>query len=188
MRLFIAGKIPSKIRKESEKIQKILEKGGVAARWVEPKNLHLTLVFIGELEKEKIFLLKQILQKEIKINSLPHLTLCDLNAFLSEKRAKIVWFSLEEKTDKLKILVENLRQAFKRERIPFHPKPFLPHITLGRLKKPKNLLVIKNKIKIKKISFKIKNIYLIESILTHRGPIYKDLCVFPLLLKQKMIK
>ena len=58
MRCFIAIDIDEKIRKAIADLQKQLaskvdiKKGDV--KWVEPKNIHLTLKFLGEINDEQV--------------------------------------------------------------------------------------------------------------------------------------
>ena len=52
MRAFIAIELSQKIKDKIEKIQAELEKYNLSLRWTKPKNLHLTLRFLGDIEEK----------------------------------------------------------------------------------------------------------------------------------------
>ncbi|PJC00627.1 RNA 2',3'-cyclic phosphodiesterase, partial [bacterium (Candidatus Moisslbacteria) CG_4_9_14_0_8_um_filter_36_20] len=66
IRSFIAVNLPEEIKEEIKKIIDILGQSGNGVKWVEPRNLHLTLHFLGWLEEEKIEDVKKILSEATK--------------------------------------------------------------------------------------------------------------------------
>ena len=54
MRVFIAIKLPKKAQEDISLIQEELKERKERITWVEPKNIHLTLKFIGEVSTDKI--------------------------------------------------------------------------------------------------------------------------------------
>ncbi|MFB0526159.1 MAG: RNA 2',3'-cyclic phosphodiesterase, partial [bacterium] len=54
MRTFIAVGISSEVREKIAQIQAELRKGEPDVKWVEPKNVHITLKFLGEVSEEKL--------------------------------------------------------------------------------------------------------------------------------------
>jgi len=183
MRLFIALETPQKVKKEIAVIQKKLRVEKISGRWIQPKLTHLTLVFLGETAPNKIGDIEKIL-KEASGQIFPiNLWLEKIDAFPSPAKAKIIHLSLKGELDKLNALVLKIRKSLKKQKINFDRKLFIPHFTLGRLKKPQNLTWFLSKIKIPRRKFFVNQLNLIQSTLTPQGPIYKILASFELKAK-----
>ncbi|MFQ6084602.1 MAG: RNA 2',3'-cyclic phosphodiesterase, partial [Candidatus Aminicenantia bacterium] len=54
MRTFIAVEISSEVREKIAQIQVEFKRGDPDVKWVEPKNLHITLKFLGEVGEDKL--------------------------------------------------------------------------------------------------------------------------------------
>ena len=183
MRIFIALEIPEKIKKEISKTQNQLKSSGVQARLVKPNNTHLTLVFLGETAPNKVGEIEKIL-KEVSTQISPvNLWLEKIDCFPSPAKAKIIYLSLKGELGKLNALALKIRKLLKKQKIKFDQKPFVPHLTLGRLKKPQNISGLLSKIKILRQEFFVHQLKLIQSTLTPQGPIYKTLASFELKAK-----
>ncbi|GEM_PF-139309 len=149
-RLFAALPLPESLRREffaaSETIARLLPNS--VFRPVPPGNLHLTLRFFGPergpVDRGRI---AALLRERLETWSPGVLTLraAEVSAFGSLRRARIVWAGLEEvgtgenepgPLPRLQHLVE----AVARE-IGLAPetRPFIPHVTLGRLRIPSRL-------------------------------------------------
>ena len=158
MRTFIAIDLPENIREEIRKIQEKLPE--FKGKLTEKENLHLTLKFLGEVDEEKIRLLKDKL-KEIKFKKF-EAEIDSLGVF-SEKFVRIVWLhltnceKLQEKIDK------KLEDIFQKE------ERFMSHLTIARVKNIKNkkeFLEKLGKIKINRIKFLVNSFKLKKSVLT----------------------
>lgn len=162
MRVFIAIEVP--FEKEFKEFQeKIKEFGGFNF----PKQFHLTLKFLGEVnEVEKIKeKLREIKFKPFKVR------LGNIGVFPHEKRINIIWVSLipDDKIKKLQKSIEDILESFfGREK-----REFKAHVTLARVKfvrdKEKLLESLNTKIN---GEFKIDNFKLIKSELNSEGAKY----------------
>lgn len=175
MRTFISLEIPPEIKKEVSKIQQRLKQLNIKGRWVKEKNLHLTLVFLGEIEPQKIKKVEKILEKIIPETTSFQLSFEKVDCFPSPFRPKIIYLYLKDETSALKKLTEKIRQELKEEKVWFDKKSFVPHLTLGRLQGRRNLKKVVQNLKPPPIAFKAKKVHLVKSALTPRGPIYKNL-------------
>ncbi|MGD9160477.1 MAG: RNA 2',3'-cyclic phosphodiesterase, partial [Desulfobacteraceae bacterium] len=54
IRLFLAFELPPNIKTEVAGISGEIKKSGLKASWVRPGNIHLTLVFLGDVNEEGI--------------------------------------------------------------------------------------------------------------------------------------
>ncbi len=121
MRLFVGLRPAEEFRTALSVLQSRLLAAGVAARYLDPSNLHLTLAFIGEWPENISGLLPSVEQPFT-------LTLSHIGLF---PEAKVIWAGVQP-SDALDRLAQRVRFHLSEAGIPFDPKPFIPHITLGR--------------------------------------------------------
>jgi 2'-5' RNA ligase len=174
MRCFLAIELSDEAKNELVKIQEEL-KPFVLAKFVEKENLHLSLKFLGELDKEQINKVKDSLRK-IKFGKLQG-SLGKIGFFPNNKSINVIWVSLEprEKIRELNVMIN--------DSLNNKDENFVSHLTLTRVKKVKDKLGFLKKvenIKIKPISFSVNSFVLKKSTLTEKGPIYEDIERFEL--------
>jgi len=121
MRLFVGLRPSEEFRGALSVLQSRLQSAGVAARFLDPSNLHLTLAFIGEWPENISAILPPVEQPFT-------LTLSGIGLF---PEAKVIWAGVQ-KSSALDHLAQLVREKLAAANIPFDPKPFVPHITLGR--------------------------------------------------------
>ncbi len=165
---------------------KPLEQQGI--RIIPPENYHVTLYFLGEIDQGMVDTLRAELGRIIhssftlqlgRFETFPRLTKRS-NRYvlhLNVVRGKEALIALHGKV--LEVLTDI---GFPKER-----RPFIPHLTLARIKYPKPSIIetLKDLMKIDEteISFPeitITSFQLKRSNLTPRGAIYENLAVFPL--------
>jgi len=185
-RVFIAINLPKDLKQELSFYQKKFSQ--LPAKWVEPENLHLTIVFLGHLyEKEisKVINGCETISKKHKSFPLTVRKVCygPLGFF----PPRMVWAILKSSPE-LTLLKDNIEQELK-QIINYKPeeKGFLPHITLARLKgwEFRNLewderVEIEEEIN---SEFKVFSFELMESILRRKGAQYSIIKSFSLLKK-----
>jgi len=142
---------------------------------VEPENIHLTLAFLGEIEDSKLSTIEDSMNlvKFSKFN----IVLRGTGAFPSISRPRVIWIGIEKGFNYIKNIRAQLVDNLKINGIkPENDKEFVPHITVGRVKGPRNLSELSNFI-IKNANelygeMEVNEIKLFKSILTPKGPIY----------------
>jgi len=187
IRAFIALEL-----KESETIDKIvsftsrLRQNQPKIKLVEPKNLHLTVKFLGNISESIAPKIYKLLQEEINKNIFQGKTyeykLVGAGQF---NKFSVLWIGLKgnlEFLQKIKDIVEEqLKLKLKIDKDK--RSKFKPHLTIGRLRS--NRINYKSFDNFKKIInehknlefgvWKISQIKLKKSELTPKGPIYSDL-------------
>ena len=121
MRLFVGLRLSEAFRRSLSELQAQLQDAGIAAKYLDPSNLHMTLAFIGEWP-ENIAGILPLVKQPFSI------TLSHIGLF---REAKVIWAGVEE-SEPLNQLAYSVRNNLSAAGIPFDPKPFVPHITLGR--------------------------------------------------------
>lgn len=127
VRLFISIEPDDLLLKTFDEITYVL-KENTRGSYTRSENIHLTLVFIGEIKEEKIDSIKQTMD-EVSFDSFEIL----LSAIGRFKRygGDIVWVGFKNEK-KLELLVENLKAKLLSQGFEIDKKKFTPHITLGR--------------------------------------------------------
>lgn len=117
-------------------LQAALKRDAVA--WVPPGNLHLTLYFFGETPEEKIPAIGNALATACHGVEPFELTLSGLGIFGSRYQPRVIWIHAEPAEQ-----LRNLQSRIVRELQPLGFVPdrqnFVPHLTLGRVKKINDL-------------------------------------------------
>lgn len=173
MRTFVAIEISdNKIINSIEKFQKGVK---IDAKPIDPRNLHFTLQFLGEITEEISQKIIQILHT-IEFSSFD-VCLKGVGVFPKPKVPKIIWIGTDENGgNTLTHLAQKIEKLLKP--LGFSPdKVFKPHITVFRIKK-KVGDITKDLEHNKNMNFGIQtvtSIKLKKSELTPNGPIYSDL-------------
>lgn len=122
MRQFIALTFNSSFKEELMTIMDTLKEEGIQGKYYDLDNLHMTLAFFGETDRQDEIM-------EI-IHSIPFpeitITLNRIGHF-----KKIYWVGIKD-NPVLDEYVNTLREALKSHDISFDDKPFYPHITILR--------------------------------------------------------
>ncbi len=165
MRYFLAIPLPEEIKEKLHRINTELS-DFKDLRFVNPDNMHLTLLFLGENKVgEKIKELKKIRFKPFQLKTMK------VSVFPEEGKIRLVWMELK-KSKELTKLQKNIAELFNIE------KEYKPHITLARIKrintKEKEALIKKTKKqKNEELTINVKNFKLYSSELTVLGPVHR---------------
>lgn len=177
MRLFVALDLSEEIK---IKITPLLQ-AVPAGRPATLDQLHLTLFFLGNVPEKNLPKVKEALGG-IKQNSFL-LKLKGVGCFPNSKRPRILWVGipLTNELSKLKKETDDALQdlGYQKEKRPFHP-----HLTLARIKKPhpKGIEDFLNKnLSFQTPDFPVNEFYLYQSTLTPKGARYQRVAQFPLI-------
>jgi len=132
IRLFVAVKIPEKVKENLLKICKEINPKPDNFKWETPSNLHLTLKFIGEVEESLVEHICSELDF-IENYNVFEFTLSKFGFFFKENRPKILWLGLETH-ESIYNLVKELNQRLSKFSIPVEYRKFKPHLTMLRIK------------------------------------------------------
>lgn len=177
--MFIAIDLDNDGLNKISDFQNSLKQATSYIRWTKKETWHLTLKFLGEQNKN---LLNQIIEicKNAK-NSLKSFTLRinGAGAFPNIRLPKVIYLNIVQNDDLFK-LYNHLETQLAIIGIPKEDRNFSPHLTLGRVKDPKALLLkspdflnlLLNKGKTFNHTFDVHNFCLYQSVLKKEGPEY----------------
>jgi 2'-5' RNA ligase len=150
-------------------------------RWTAPEQVHLTLAFLGDVPTESVVQLKSILY-EIASSVEPfEVSVMGVGGFPRADRPRVVWAGLSgESVHQIGRLHHDLWSRLE----PIVPKPepndreFHPHITLARVpgpQPPKIAAWMQRHADYEFGDWPVREIQLIQSVLTPKGPVYETL-------------
>jgi 2'-5' RNA ligase len=175
VRLFIG--IPVKFEEWLQRVYSRVEALRADIKMVEPKNVHITLAFLGEVREEKVDLVKESM-KEVKFSTFS-LTFKGLGAFPSLSRPRVIWVGISNGFNDLKTLRTSLVKSLAARGVRPEDGQFQPHLTIGRVKGPKGVLelmkLIEEMLDIPLGEQEVREVTLFKSVLTPKGPIYEEL-------------
>lgn len=131
MRIFIgiplSESFSNDVRKKQMEIKPFVQKG----KFTDPDNLHLTLLFIGEMDLNHIEHLNKHLCHDLAKEQKFSLTTSFLDSF-KKNDEHILWIGIDEGQKEIEHLAKKINESTKRADISFRPSPFIPHITIAR--------------------------------------------------------
>jgi len=178
MRAFIAIELEKTAQDKLSSLQEGLKKTLANIKLVETGNIHLTLRFLGEIDENKLTLVKKILEDTVSCENAFEISLGSLGAFPSNNKIKVIWVGVKEGEEILTNLAHNINSLLEKVGFAKPDQEFSAHITLARTHSTLNKLNLKEflaqNIKLD-ARIKIKNIILFKSTLTAEGAIYERL-------------
>lgn len=134
LRLFFAIELNNELRSALSKLidELKLEPWGHRVRWVHPENLHITLRFLGPTDPALVFTLAERAHKAIKKIEPFLLQLHNIRFFPSPTAPRAIAADIIP-TSELFELAHSLEEVAGSLRFPPETKPYLPHLTLGRI-------------------------------------------------------
>ncbi|WP_423924570.1 RNA 2',3'-cyclic phosphodiesterase [Candidatus Palauibacter sp.] len=133
-RLFVALRFPPRVREGIARATDAL-RALEGVRPVPVEQLHLTLRFIGETERSREAPLARAIAAAAADLPRFDLRLRAAGVFPSLRRARVIWVGVEDASALLD-LHGSVEAAVVRAGIAPEPKPFRPHVTVGRIPRP----------------------------------------------------
>lgn len=124
MRLFIAVPADEETRAEAAAVVARLRALPGDYRWVDPRDMHVTLRFFGETPEEKLPEVEALMRAAAAKAKPFELSFGAVGAFDALEAPRVVWLGVEEG----KAPLEELSKAVLRD----EPRPYSPHLTIGR--------------------------------------------------------
>ena len=134
IRTFIAVDVGTIIRDRLIEMQASLAKEVADVKWVEPDNLHLTLLFLGEVNDRDLLTVCRCVSKATVARAAFPLEVRGIGCFPNPRRPRVLWAGIAEGAEELIALHADLEPplleqgCYRREE-----RRYTPHITLGRV-------------------------------------------------------
>jgi 2'-5' RNA ligase len=140
MRLFVAVDIDQAARAsiagEQQRLRAVAE-GGSALRWVKSDQLHMTLVFLGEIEEVRAAAVIAAYDAPAAVAPFD-LVFQGVGVFPARGAPRALWIGIGEGETQLSGLQRLLAARALELGVALDSRPFRPHLTLGRWKESRS--------------------------------------------------
>jgi 2'-5' RNA ligase len=182
VRCFVALPLPETISVALHDLQQRLQRelDSRALRWVKPEQIHLTLLFLGDVLLTRIDEVQAALKRACEGAGAIDLEVAGTGCFPNARKPKVLWAGVEGEVRQLQALQSRIAQELE----PFVERPdskaFRPHLTLARIKWDDKALASRlapaiANTKWQPMPWPVSEVLLMESELTREGPIYSVL-------------
>jgi 2'-5' RNA ligase len=181
IRSFIAFDMDSEpVLKRIVDAQKFLIRTGADLKLVEPKNVHITVRFLGNISTPMV---EKIYEEMKKVQFIPFdVKIQGVGAFPNFRYPRVVWAGITEGANQLQSIFNQLEPRLRSLGFTPDPKGFSPHLTIARVKSGRNKAELV-KCLTENVNYEFgvvhaKCLRLKRSDLTPKGPIYSTLKEF----------
>ena len=140
IRVFCAVELPEEIRAavvaHAARLRR--EFPDARASWARPEGLHITLKFIGEVEAARVESLSNAAGAAVEGLKPFRLSIEESGTFPPRGAARVLWLGVKDESGRLKQLRRRLEHECEAAGFPAEPRAFKPHLTLARLRTPKD--------------------------------------------------
>jgi 2'-5' RNA ligase len=151
---------------------------GADIKLVEPKNIHITMKFLGDTDEGLVDKIIEHMAESSKDIEPLDITLENIGAFPNMNYMKVIWVGLSG-AEPLVQLARSLDGAMRTLGFKSDKKGFKPHLTIGRVKSPRNKTNLQNAIEAQRSdlfgTIHVDRFVLKKSVLSPEGPTYTDI-------------
>jgi len=180
IRSFLAFELPKEIEEIVARTSLEMRHYGLDVRWVRPANIHLTVVFMGDVDPDQVPAIEAALDPVCTIQRPFRLILKGTGVFPNRRRPNAIWIGLAGDVDAMSEFRDALQDQLASFGIEKEARAFKPHLTLGRFRRgsaPGGELdrALSRFADLESPVCELKGMTLFRSDLKPAGPIYKRL-------------
>jgi RNA 2',3'-cyclic 3'-phosphodiesterase len=184
LRTFIAVEISAAVRAKAEELIEIFRSARADVKWVEPHNLHLTLQFLGDVPESQIAdVCNAVVRGAAEVMPF-ELQIRGTGAFPNLGKPRTLWLGAKEGAERMADLHDHVALALADHGFPDEDRRFQSHLTIGRVKSPKNIALLgpllRDHADFSAGKVPINRAIIFSSRLERGGPIYEKLGTAPL--------
>ncbi len=135
IRSFLAFELPPEIRETLSVVSDDGRTLPLNVRWSRVVNIHLTVVFMGNVREDQIGLIGEVAGRICHGHAPFRIQVKGAGLFGSRRNPRVLWVGLGGETDRM----SGFRDVLQKNLAPFgikeEKRPFRPHLTLGRFRK-----------------------------------------------------
>ena len=135
LRTFLAVEVGEEIRERLVALQEELATDAPDVKWVEPGNLHITLLFLGEVDQRETIDICRAAQKAIADTPAFAIRIEGVGCFPNPRRPRTLWVGVSKGEPELIAVHDAIETplldlgCYRRE-----TRGYTPHVTLGRVR------------------------------------------------------
>jgi len=178
IRSFIAFDLNNEaVLQRFREVQDKLVKTSADLKLVEPKNIHITMRFLGDIKPTIVDSVHETMKK-VSFSAF-NCEIRGLGAFPDLRYARVIWAGIRKGAEELKNVFNQLEPNLQQLGFRPDPKGFSPHLTLARVKTGRNKAELARCIQdLADYNFGVVRadcLRLKKSVLTPKGPLYSTL-------------
>jgi 2'-5' RNA ligase len=183
LRAFIAISLPEPLLQAIESVQETLKRSRLKIRWVRKEGIHLTVKFLGDIERSDVEKICGAMERATRAFSPFWLRGDGVGVFPDFRRPRVAWVGVSGDVEVLLALQRDLESQLSGLGFPKEKRPFGGHLTLGRVKGRLDGTKLRESEAMGDFqteSFQVKSIVLFQSDLRPDGAVYSRLAEVPL--------
>lgn len=138
IRSFLAFELPEGIKKTVARISGEIRHSDLDARWVKPENIHLTVVFMGNIKSDELEFLGAEVEKVCSEYGIFDIALKGMGYFPNRQRPRVLWMGLDGNLERMSQFRDDLQKSLIVFGIKEEKRRFIPHLTLARFRSMRN--------------------------------------------------
>lgn len=174
MRLFLGLPVYDLFPEAVDSFEARIKKRLKNVKWVNFKNLHITLHFFGETDPEKLKIIQNVAAETARHFEAFPLVLEHIGVFPSRGAPRVLWIGVSGQSAKfIRPLQQDLEIRLSAEGFKSEERKFNPHITFARPRKGEPFTLNQTDLDFKRTHKKyVRQINLYESRLSENGSVY----------------
>lgn len=135
IRTFVAVDVSPSVRNSADRLIQRLRPLAPDYNWVEKDRLHITLNFLGDVDDTEVPAICKAVERSVDQFDLFEIGISGLGCFPSATKPRIVWLGVQQGSGELLRLNDCISGALEPLRFPRERKDYVPHLTLGRIRR-----------------------------------------------------
>ncbi len=177
MRTFFCLELPKSLKREIRETVNSIDSPAYV-KWVSRENLHITLKFLGDVNRKEVPEIKRKAKKSSARISPFGMTIDKLSGFPNPGFPKVIWFGSGSPPGEIFRLQEDLESRLEDLGFEKEKRDYVPHVTLGRTKDENETKIEQLGAELKSLGLEtnwtdsVDQLTLMESTLKPHGPEY----------------
>ncbi len=135
IRSFLAFELPEEIKGIVTRVSSEMKKSPLDVRWVKVNNIHLTVIFIGNISEDHLDGMDTVVRDVCHDHRPFHISLKGAGVFSSRRNPRVLWIGLDGDIERMSFFRNALQKNLRPFGIKEEKRRFNPHLTLGRFRK-----------------------------------------------------
>jgi RNA 2',3'-cyclic 3'-phosphodiesterase len=183
-RVFTAFDLPPDMNQSLFDRAQDIARGEDGLKCTAQKNIHVTLHFFAALWADDVERLIGAATACAKVQSCFFVKVAGIGVFPNMQSPRILWAGIEQGKDEIIKIKQALDQKLLPLGLPIDKRSFVPHLTIGRVKACKDVSRFQERITANAHfslpEVEMRELNVIQSTLTPKGPVYETLARCPL--------
>lgn len=135
IRSFLAFELPVDIKRIIMTVSENVRELPLNVRWLNVTNIHLTIVFMGDVQEEQVKPIQDIVKDVCQGYGSFSIGIKGIGLFGSRRNPRVLWIGLDGAIDRMGYFRDDLQKGLTPFGIKEEKRRFRPHLTLGRFRK-----------------------------------------------------